>query len=244
VSDELKTFMMPLTERTHGSPLGGVLGLVLGMTMGVAMGAAAPVANQLSMMVDKMIQTARFNPDEVQRLWLRNFPTPETREVWWDDLRDHGYSEERILAQKELANYLPAPAEIMRWAAREVFEPEQREKFELDKFLPTEFMEWAGKVGITGEVAKNYWASHWELPGITSIMELWRRKELTDEEVSDFWTELDMVPWIRDKLFKLFRAVPTRVDVRRWWDMRTVDEARLRDIYQAQGYWGEDLENY
>ncbi|GAI60581.1 unnamed protein product, partial [marine sediment metagenome] len=26
--------------------------------------------------------------------------------------------------------------------------------------------------------------------------------------------------------------------------MRTIDEARLRDIYQAQGYWGEDLEDY
>ncbi|GAJ12607.1 unnamed protein product, partial [marine sediment metagenome] len=51
-------------------------------------------------------------------------------------------------------------------------------------------------------------------------------------------------PWVREDLFKLFRAVPTRVDVRRFWDMRTIDEPRLRDIYQAQGYWEEDLEDY
>ncbi|GAH98328.1 unnamed protein product, partial [marine sediment metagenome] len=38
--------------------------------------------------------------------------------------------------------------------------------------------------------------------------------------------------------------IPTRVDVRRFWDMRTIDEARLRDIYQAMGYWEEDLEDY
>ncbi|MBA7591526.1 hypothetical protein ES708_33685 [subsurface metagenome] len=53
-----------------------------------------------------------------------------------------------------------------------------------------------------------------------------------------------MVPWVREDLFKLFRAVPTRVDVRRFWDMRTIDEPRLRDIYKAQGYWEEDLEDY
>ncbi|MBA7589364.1 hypothetical protein ES708_31449 [subsurface metagenome] len=132
----------------------------------------------------------------------------------------------------------------MTWAAREVFEPELREKYQLDKFLPPDFLKWAEKVGITGEVAKNYWASHWVLPSLMSIQELWRRKILKKEDVDAFWTELDMVPWVREDLFKLFRAVPTRVDVRRWWDMRTIDEARLRDIYQAQGYWEEDLEDY
>ncbi|GAJ20203.1 unnamed protein product, partial [marine sediment metagenome] len=67
----------------------------------------------------------------------------------------------------------------MTWAAREVFEPELREKYQLDKFLPPEFLEWAAKVGITGEVAKNYWASHWVLPSLTAIQELWRKKILT-----------------------------------------------------------------
>ncbi|GAI06311.1 unnamed protein product, partial [marine sediment metagenome] len=37
---------------------------------------------------------------------------------------------------------------------------------------------------------------------------------------------------------------PTRVDVRRWWDMRTIDETRLREIYHAQGYYGKDLDDY
>ncbi|MBA7592182.1 hypothetical protein ES708_34360 [subsurface metagenome] len=53
-----------------------------------------------------------------------------------------------------------------------------------------------------------------------------------------------MVPWVREDLFKLFRAIPTRVDVRRFWDMRTIDEPRLRDIYQSMGYWEKDLEDY
>jgi len=161
-----------------------------------------------------------------------------------DDLKHQGWSEDRIEALKFVTLYYPGPDEVMRWAAREVFEPRLREKFQLDKFMPPEFKEWAEKAGITGEVADNYWASHWALPSTGQVIELWRRKIWDKETVDDFWTELDMVPWVREDLFKLFRAVPTRVDVRRFWDMRTIDEPRLRDIYQAMGYWEEDLEDY
>ncbi|GAI60680.1 unnamed protein product, partial [marine sediment metagenome] len=38
--------------------------------------------------------------------------------------------------------------------------------------------------------------------------------------------------------------IPTRVDVRRWWDMRSIDETELRSIYHRQGYHGKDLDNY
>ncbi|GAI69355.1 unnamed protein product, partial [marine sediment metagenome] len=160
------------------------------------------------------------------------------------DLKDQGWSEDRIEALKFVTLYYPGPTEVMTWAAREVFEPKLREKFQLDKFMPPQFKEWAEKAGITGEVADNYWAAHWALPSIGQVIELWRRKIWDKETVDDFWTELDMVPWVREDLFKLFRAVPTRVDVRRFWDMRTIDETRLRDIYQAMGYWEEDLEDY
>ncbi|GAI98752.1 unnamed protein product, partial [marine sediment metagenome] len=32
--------------------------------------------------------------------------------------------------------------------------------------------------------------------------------------------------------------------VRRWWDMRTIDETRLREVYHAQGYYDKDLDDY
>jgi hypothetical protein len=226
----------------------------------------SPFFQLLNYQTSKVANQYRLDADSVAKLWLRGFPkgqdaeewknltsaekaakTEESKadvEKWFGELSDQGFGSHEQEAIKELARYLPAPTEIMTWAAREVFEPELREKYQLDKFLPKEFLEWAAKVGITGEVAKNYWASHWILPSLTAIQELWRRKLLTKEDVDAFWTELDMVPWVREDLFKLFRAVPTRVDVRRFWDMRTIDEARLRDIYQAQGYWEDDLEDY
>ena len=244
IPEELRTFILPLSEKTSRSPVGTLAIMAIGMVAGTALGIAAPIARTASYGIDRLAQSYRLDPSTVTQLWLRAFPNEEEKEQWWSELRDQGVNTKKIEAFKELANYLPSPTEIMSWAAREVFEPELREKYQLDKFLPPEFLEWAAKVGITGEVARNFWASHWVLPSLPSIIELWRRKILDKDDVDDFWTELDMVPWIREDLFKLFRAVPTRVDVRRFWDMRTIDEPRLRDIYQAQGYWEEDLEDY
>ncbi|MBA7570810.1 hypothetical protein ES708_12563 [subsurface metagenome] len=258
-----------LEDRLSSDPITALaLLLAAGMAIGYQTISATigPFLTLLSYQTSKIANQYRLDPSSVSQLWLRGFPKGQDAEEWknlsskekaaktlelksdvekwFGELSDQGFGSHEQEAVKELARYLPAPTEIMTWAAREVFEPELREKYQLDKFLPPEFLEWAAKVGITGEVAKNYWASHWVLPSLTAIQELWRRKILDKGDVDDFWTELDMVPWIREDLFKLFRAVPTRVDVRRFWDMRTIDEPRLRDIYQAQGYWEEDLEDY
>ncbi|MBA7575779.1 hypothetical protein ES708_17615 [subsurface metagenome] len=226
----------------------------------------SPFFTLLNYQFSKLANQYRLDPSSVSQLWLRGFPkgqdaiewknlsstekaakTAELEgdvEKWFGELSDQGFGGDEQEAVKELARYMPSPDIIMLWAAREVFEPELREKYQLDKFLPPQFLEWAAKVGITGEVALNYWASHWQLPSLTAIQELWRRQIIDKEVVDDFWTELDMVPWVREDLFKLFRAVPTRVDIRRWWDMRTISETRLKDIYMAQGYWEEDLDDY
>lgn len=241
---DIATLLKANVGAPGGIHLAAIIPYLVGGAFGLMLGMAFPISRWGAMPIERLLKTARLDPGMVTRLWLRGYPSEDKKDKWFDDLSDQGFSEDRKDAIKELAHYMPSPIEVMTWAAREVFEPELREKFQLDLGRPIEYENWAAKVGITDEVMKNFWASHWALPGLTSIVELWRREELSDEEVADFWTELDMVPWIRDKLFKLFREVPTRVDVRRWWDMRTVDEPRLRRIYKAMGYWEEDLEDY
>ena len=67
---------------------------------------------------------------------------------------------------------------------------------------------------------------------------------MTEDDVRSWFRLVEIPPYWRDKLIAISWAVPTRVDVRRFWDMRTNDEARLREIYTAQGYHGKDLEDY
>ncbi len=54
---------------------------------------------------------------------------------------------------------------------------------------------------------------------------------------------LDVMPFWRDKLIEISWNVPTRVDIRRFFDLGVIDETRLRQLYTAYGYHGVDLEN-
>ncbi|GAI71159.1 unnamed protein product, partial [marine sediment metagenome] len=99
-------------------------------------------------------------------------------------------------------------------------------------------------LGVTGEWANKYWFSHWVQPGRFELGEMHRRELIDDDAVKLAYRTMGYSPFWQDLLLELVKAVPTRVDVRRWWDMRTIDEAKLRDIYHRQGYYGEDLDLY
>jgi hypothetical protein len=67
---------------------------------------------------------------------------------------------------------------------------------------------------------------------------------ITEDELKLLLRALDVMPFWRDKLINVAWELPTRVDIRRFWDMRTIDEARLRELYAARGYHGKDLDDY
>lgn len=178
----------------------------------------------------------RLDPDTLTRAFLRDLPMLEGQKDHYDDLRQQGFSNDRIETIKKLAEILPPPQDIITWAAREVFEPELRTKFRLDEGLPSEYLEWAAKVGITGEVAKNYWAAHWVLPSITQIYEMWHREVIGEEDVDNFFVALDMNPYWRNHLKAISFRVFTRVDVRRMNKIGVLTEAETKRAYQDLGY--------
>ena len=76
------------------------------------------------------------------------------------------------------------------------------------------------------------------------MVEMFRRKLITEQDFSDWFRLVEIAPFWRDNLIEISQAWPTRVDVRRWWDMRTIDEPRLRQLYQGMGYEDQNLEDY
>ncbi|GAI14948.1 unnamed protein product, partial [marine sediment metagenome] len=205
----------------------------------------------------------RLDPLSIINLWRRD---PETYEQYFDDLRDQGWSDERLEALRELAKILPPLPDMVRFADFSAFDPEVIAEWRQFYDAPDWIREPMALIGITNEEprdwANKYWFSHWIQPGRYELGEIYRRgllgeplvgqeeigkpKEEGDAEFmvklafrtmgySSFWQE---------NLLQLVREVPTRVDVRRWWDMRTIDETELRSIYQRRGYFGKDLENY
>jgi len=193
-------------------------------------------------------------PNEIARAafaTLRRFPTPgELISAWLRGIIDEGtlnsmlgllgYDGRGIGILKSLAWVMPSPSDLIRMAVREVFSPEIVEKFGMMEDFPPEFAELARKIGISEEVAKWYWAAHWDLPSATMGFEMFHRGIIDEEELKLLLRALDVMPFWRDKLIQLSYNVVTRVDARRLYKLGVWDEERLYKEYLAMGYRPED----
>ena len=189
----------------------------------------------------KDLSRIRLDPMSVITAWRRD---PATYEQWFKDLKDMGWSDERIEALKFATEAYPALADVIRFYAKEAFEPDMIARYGLEDEMPPYPGTLFEKLGVPAEIARLYWIAHWEHASWTQVVEMLRRTDFTEADMREWFRVVEIPPFWRDKLIEISYAVPTRVDVRRWWDMRTISEERLREIYVHQGYHGEDLEDY
>jgi len=165
-------------------------------------------------------------------------------ELFVDQLRKQGIGEDVEKLYKDSYLYYPSPAELVNWQAKEVFEPEMIAKYGLDAELEGVERDAFYKAGMSDEQITNFWRAHWEHASWRQVTEMLHRGLMTEEEVWDWFRLVEIPPFWRQKLIDMSWNVPTRVDVRRWWDLRTITEERLRELYHAQGYHGKDLDDY
>ncbi len=188
------------------------------------------------------VNVAQLLPPQIaMAAWRRN---PEAFSALLDDLTAAGWSADRVEALKESTKAFPSVQDVVTWLAREVFEPGMVAKYGLEDELPDYAATLFPRLGIDEEQARNYWLAHWQHASWFQVVEMRRRELITDEDVSQWFRLVEIPPYWRDLLTATIWEIPTRVDVRRWWDMRTIDEPRLREIYGQQGYHGGDLDDY
>jgi len=190
---------------------------------------------------ERVAQTYRLDPISVITAWRRD---PAKYEPFFDDLKVQGWTDDRIEALKFFTLFYPAPQDLINWQAKEVFEPNMVTKYGLKDELGALERDSFYKAGMTDEQIDNYWMAHWEHPELRTIIEMLRRTDFSEEDMRAWFRLVEIPPYWRDKLIQISYEIPTRVDVRRWWDMRTITEARLKEIYAHQGYHGEDLNDY
>ena len=191
--------------------------------------------------VIKALGRQLVDPQTVTRAWLRD---KAKYAGLWDDVAGQGFSEEAIEAFKELSNFIPSPSDLVMFAGREAFEEDAVEKYGLDNEFEKLDLDTFAKVGVTPEIAKLYWRVHWEHPSFGQVREMRRRELITDEDVTNYYRIVETPTYWRPFLDKLIWETPTRVDIRRFWDMRTIDEPRLREYYGRLGYHGQELDDY
>jgi len=190
--------------------------------------------------IDELYKTL-LNEGALRQLYLRGEVTEDYVRA---ELKRQGWDDDRITEAMKLWAIIPPLADMVRFADYSSFDPEVIAKWREFYDAPGWIAEPMALIGITGEWANKYWFSHWRQPGRFELGEMHRRKLITDDDVKLAYKTMGYSPYWQDKLLDLVKEVPTRVDVRRFWDMGTIDEARLREIYQAQGYYGKDQDDY
>lgn len=183
--------------------------------------------------VFKKLAMMRLDPEIVQRVWPRD---KAAYEKFWRDLHDLGWDDERIAVYKELAMLLPSVQDLVHMAVREVFTPEIVAKYGQMQDFPPDFTKWAGKIGLTEQWAKNYWAAHWSLPAPNQGFEMLHRGVITYDELKVLLRALDVMPYWRDKLIEIAYAPYTRVDVRRMYKEEVLSAAQVKQSYKELGY--------
>ena len=142
---------------------------------------------------------------------------------------------------KSLLEY-PGISDIVRFAVREAYTPEIAEKFGQYQDIPDVFITEAAKVGIPAEIARQYWAAHWDLPSPMQGFEMLHRGIITRDELKLLLRALDVMPFWRDKLINLAYTPFTRVDVRRMHKAGILTRDQVKQSYKDIGYNDEKAE--
>lgn len=192
--------------------------------------------------VDALIEAARPlpSPGAIQEAFLRGFISESEHDRL---LRQHGYTDSDIALFKSLYFIIPTPSDLIRMAVREVFSPAVAEKFGQFEDFPEVFAQWARKIGISEEWAKNYWAAHWDLPSATQGFEMLHRRIINEDELKMLLRALDVMPFWREKLIQLSYNPYTRVDLRRMYSLGILSEEDVYNAYLDLGYDPEKARN-
>lgn len=137
---------------------------------------------------------------------------------------------------RELAYPIPPVADIITMAVREAFTPEIAQRFGQYEGLPQEYVEWLQRKGISKEWAERYWAAHWSLPSPQQGFEMLHRGIINRDELHLLLRALDIMPFWRERLIQMSYRPLTRVDVRRMYQLGTLNEASVTQSYRELGY--------
>lgn len=157
-------------------------------------------------------------------------------------LNEMGFTPERVDELKIAFPFLPTIQDLTYFMAREAFEPDMIKRYGLDELYPGELSTWAKKQGMDEEWAKRYWFAHWDHPGLQTVLEMYHRDQLSEDEMWNYFGLVEIPPFWRQKIMNISYNVITRVDARRMYQLGVVDEDQLHTMYRHMGYSPENAD--
>lgn len=154
----------------------------------------------------------------------------------YERMKAIGYNEERTKEIMQSWPVLPSLGDIVRYIAKEAFEPEMIELFGLLEDYPIEAEEWAAKQGLEQRWVEAEWVAHWRDLGIDFMLEAYHRHIVDWPFVERYMALIEIPPKLREIVKDTAFRVYTRVDVRRMHSIGVLNDEELIVAYQDQGY--------
>ncbi len=151
-----------------------------------------------------------------------------------------GWNHDQAQMFLNVTQFIPSPADIVTWLAKEVFEPRSVQRYglleEFGEVQESPGYDLFAQQGIGDGQAQNYWIAHWQHPSWTEIRRFLHRGELTPGEVQDWFRLVEIPPFWRQMFTRTAYEPYTRVDIRRMWDLGVVGDEEVVKTYQDEGY--------
>jgi hypothetical protein len=94
--------------------------------------------------------------------------------------------------------------------------------------------------GVSPELARDFWAAHWQLPSPALAFEMFAREEIDESQLRDIFVANDFLPGLIDNIIAVAYNPLTRVDVRRMHALGIIDDAELERRYRMLGFSPDD----
>jgi len=206
--------------------------------------------------VKSILQESGFSDDEIDLLFVsmyRLYDEGTIRELYFRDvitktkmferMRQLGYTDKRINEIIQIWPVIPSLGDIVRYIAKEAFEPKMIELFGLLEDYPLEAEKWAKIQGLDKRWVEAEWVSHWRDLGIDFMLEAYHRNIVDWPLVERYMALIEIPPKLREIVKETAFRVYTRVDVRRMHDLGVLNDEELYWAYLDQGYDETKAEN-
>lgn len=188
----------------------------------------------------KSIRPGLLDPGTLLQAELRN---PKVSEVSDDELGKQGFSDAQIKIMRDMQVFYPGASDIVLFALREAYDDKVAAQFGTDDNLGTVLGASAAQrkaAGLTDDMFKLFWRSHWDLPGIQQAFDMFHRGLINEDALKTLLRVKDIMPFFQDKLLGISYNLLTRVDVRRMHKIGLFDEKELTSRYSKMGYSPDD----
>lgn len=160
-----------------------------------------------------------------------------------DEIKKQGFNDMQAAHLLQIGDHIPGISDLVHMADRFAWDDDIARRFQYDTLYPDVVQDWVEKLGFPREWFIKYWRSHWELPSVQTIFEMFHRLRqgrvsttFTADDLQAYLKTTPIPPYFHPRLTEISYNPYTRVDVRRMYKAGIIDETEVYDTYRDLGY--------